>query len=135
MFDDGRVLRLVDPTGVPLGRRSLAPGEIDSLVDEVVATYDAAYRTPTHDLSGLGRRLFDWLDGSGERWLTTQVANLRGEGLTLRLDVGHRLRHLPWELTADGAGVLAADVSRPFCPVREVAKVGRGWTVANRPLS
>lgn len=104
--------------------------EIDELVDAVGSAYDG----PAPDLGRLGRRLYDWLDGSGQRWLATALEGLRGEGLTLRLDVGHRLRHLPWELAADGGTFLAADVSRPFCPVREVDRSGRGWEAANRPL-
>ncbi|MGI8984385.1 MAG: CHAT domain-containing protein [Acidimicrobiales bacterium] len=130
VLDEGSALRLVDAAGTPLGRRSLAPGEIDALVDEVATAYDT--RAP--DLARLGRRLFDWLDGSGQRWLSSQMAELRNEGLTLRLGVGHRLRHLPWELAAGADGLLAASVTRPFCPVREVVTAGGGWEAANRPL-
>lgn len=130
VLDEGTVLRLVDPAGIPLGRRNVVPGEIDALVDEVARAYEG----PAPDLRGLGLRLFDWLDGSGQRWLAGAIAELRNEGLTLRLDVGHRLRHLPWELAANGEGLLVDDVSRPWCPLREVTAHGRGWEVANRPL-
>jgi len=130
VLDEGGVLRLVDPAGRVLGRRSVAAGEIDALIDEVAG----AYAAPAPPLSTLGHRLHDWLDGSGQRWLSREREALRGEGLCVRLDVEHRLRHLPWELVADNGAFLVADVARPFCRLRQVSPTGRAWGAANRPL-
>ncbi|MFN2608442.1 MAG: CHAT domain-containing protein [Acidimicrobiales bacterium] len=126
----GTALRLVGPAGEVLGRRELAVGEIDALVDEVTRDYEAQVRP----LRTLGNRLYAWLDGSGERWLTRARESLRGEVLCVRLDVGHRLRHLPWELAAVDGAYLVADVANPFGPLREVGKGGSAHQVANRPL-
>ena len=75
---------------------------------------------------GLGRRLYEWLDGPTERWL----AGLRAQhpDLALHVDVENRLRHLPWELLYSG-GHLCGHPHQRFTPVRRV----NGRCAADQP--
>ncbi len=129
LFDDGRALRLARADGTAAGRRDLASGDIDAVVDRA----GAEYASPAPNLPRLGRGLFEWIDGPGERWLGGCLAE-RHDHLTLRIDVAGRLRHLPWELLAADHGLLCADVARPFSPVRQVHGRTAPWSRQNRPL-
>jgi len=60
-------LRLLDDQGQLLGERSLPQADIERFVTEV----EKDYRASRLDLSALGRRLYEWLDGPTERWLAT----------------------------------------------------------------
>ena len=106
-------------------------------VIEFVNAVEREYQTHASQLSALGRRLYEWLDGPTERWLEQARQDTRE--LAVHLDVESRawgetrLRHLPWELVYDGA-FLCADAARPFTPVRRVGNGRRAAEIANRPL-
>ncbi|MBL8253499.1 MAG: hypothetical protein JNJ76_07865, partial [Candidatus Competibacter sp.] len=122
-------LRLLEEQGKLLGERSLPLADIERFIAEV----EKDYRSSRLDLRGLGRRLYEWLDGPTERWL----AGLRAQhpDLALHVDVENRLRHLPWELLYSG-GYLCGYAHQRFTPVRRVS--GRCAAdqpqPANRPL-
>ncbi|MCP4662228.1 MAG: CHAT domain-containing protein [bacterium] len=110
-----------------LAERPVPAGDVDRLVDEVEAGYHGAAR----DLAELGGRLYAWLDGR-ERWLAT--AREGPPGLALHVDVGHRLRHLPWELLFADGTFLCGLPNAPCTPVRRVADSAQPAEVRNRPL-
>ena len=105
-------------------------------------------RDRLHDLTELGRRIYQWLDGK-EGWLRRSlneadeqtiyldlIQTSEAQGLnpdTQRVALG--LAHLPWELLHDGAGFLIERRDISVLPVRSVKK---GQTqvigVQNRPL-
>jgi hypothetical protein len=123
-------LRLLDEQGKLRDERSLPQADIERFVAEV----EKDYRSSKLDLSRLGRRLYEWLDGPTERWL----AELRKQhsDLALHVDVESRLRHLPWELLYSD-GYLCGHAHHRFTPIRQVndrrysdASIQR----ANRPL-
>ena len=115
-------LRLLDDQGKLFGERSLPQADIERFVTEV----EKDYRASKLDLSALGRRLYEWLDGPTERWL----AGLRAQhsNLALHVDVENRLRHLPWELLYSG-GHLCGHAHQRFTPVRRV----NGRCAADQP--
>lgn len=101
-------------------------------VDAFIAEVEANYHTEKLTLSQLGQRLFHWLDGPTERWLTT--AYQRNPALTLHINVDGQLRHLPWELLYNN-GFLCAHAYAPLSPVRRVTDHENPAIVpANRPL-
>ncbi|MFN7962138.1 MAG: CHAT domain-containing protein [Thermoanaerobaculia bacterium] len=121
-------LRCFGGDGKLLGERPLPAAEVAALVSEVEAGYSAA----APDLLGLGRRLYDWLDGPTERWLAR--ARQRPGGLVVEVDVSERLRHLPWELLAEGSTFLATALPSPLLPVRRIRGAVAPGPLANRPL-
>jgi len=125
--DEVSLIRFEGPGGQS-GQRPLDPAEVAKLIAEVAKSYAPGSDT----LPGLGRRLYNWLDGPTERWLAQ--ARQGGRGLAVRIDAAGRLRHLPWELLHDDTGFLAALPNRPFSPVRLVSGVERTFERANRPL-
>lgn len=85
-------------------------------------------------LRDLGARLFSFVDGD-ERWLTPILDDPRG--ITLRIDAGERLRHLPWELLVSDGVHLSVSGHAPLLPVRAVganAALSSPVVAANRPL-
>jgi CHAT domain-containing protein len=56
------------------------------------------------------------------------------EGMTLRIDVAERLRHLPWELLYTDAAYLSSNALRLFTPARLVTEKAGKIEVYNRPL-
>ncbi len=124
----GEVLRWIGPDGRLLDERPLVG--VEALVAEVEKALGDPTRKP--DLRAVGRRLFRWLDGE-RRWLAGALGQKRG--LTLLIDVGQRLRHLPWELCCDEGPFLVGAVGQPFHPVRRVlARRPEPHACANRPL-
>ncbi len=124
----GEVLRWTGPDGRLLDERPLAG--VDTLVAEV--EFALGDLTRKADLQAAGRMLYRWLDG--ERGWLQKVLELR-RGFTLQIDVGQRLRHLPWELSCDEGPFLVNLVGQPFHPVRRVsARRPEPQACANRPL-
>ncbi len=91
--------------------RKLALAEISELYDFI----DRDFTTRNLNLLFLGRRLFDWLDGT-ERWLA-QAIEKQGRDLVLAIDAQEQLGGLPWEILADGQGFL---VGRSIVPIRVI---------------
>jgi hypothetical protein len=104
--------------------RKLALAEIDELYDFI----DRDFTTRNLNLLQLGRRLFDWLDGT-ERWLAQAIAGgatcqtsarmhsgtclagrraieQQGRDLVLAIDDQDQLGGLPWEILSDEKGFL-----------------------------
>lgn len=117
---------------VVLAERRLQEGELDRLVREVTAAWNA----PAARLVPVGRRLRDWLDRTGDGRWSRELAAVGAAGLTLVVEAGAGLEDLPWELLADEDGPLAADADRPFCPLRLVERPGAalGPAPSDRPL-
>ncbi len=112
--------------------RRLPLAQIADLIDLMERDY---YVTLPEDYATTGRRLYDWIDGSGE--LSTLLA---GSGTTvLAIALSERLAHLPWEVMHDERGFLVAR-SQPVIPVRWRARREGdrlSWAereVPNRPL-
>ncbi len=72
--------------------RRLKLAEIEGLYDFI----DRDFTKTNPHLAQLGRKLFDWLDGT-ERWLAQAIAQNRG-GLVLAIDAQEQLGGLPWEV-------------------------------------
>lgn len=81
-----------------------APGRRFELVQpwEEAGADTANWQT---NLITLGRRLFQWLDGS-DRWLVNQLSQALGETVVLAIAATEQLANLPWELLHDGAQFL-----------------------------
>src|SRR4051812_24640303 len=126
--DSSSTLRLLSEDGRLVAERELSIPALQQLIDQV----ERDYRTAMPKLVDLGKRLYEWLDGSTERWL--EQALHHAPGLALHVDVEERLRHLPWELLWGGGGFLNANLHRPFTPVRQVTSAHRSVAPANRPL-
>ncbi len=124
------LLRYYGDDGRLAGTRELAQKDVDLFVAEVENAYSASAAVADH--AGLGRRLYDWLDGPTERWLATARQGV--PGLAVHVDGDEKLRHLPWELMADGGTALCGQETAPLTPVRRSGKVARKIAVQNRPL-
>ena len=123
------ILRLFGPDGSQSSERPLAVADVDAFIGNV----DARYKVASAALAELGQRLYDWLDGPTERWLS-HVGDGTG-GTAVHINVAGRLRHLPWELLCTGGAYLCCNVLRPFVIVRRAGKGRRGDTQPrNRPL-
>ncbi|MFN8445332.1 MAG: tetratricopeptide repeat protein [Caldilineaceae bacterium] len=124
------LLQLADADGHLLGQRELLKSEVQRFVEEVEQTYHAY----SPSLTDLGQRLYDWLDGNNQRWLTNLLSQTGSEGCALYIDVTEQLRHLPWELLAVHGQFLCVNPVRPITPVRFVCHERRPLVRANRPL-
>ncbi|WP_310489121.1 CHAT domain-containing protein, partial [Chamaesiphon sp. VAR_69_metabat_338] len=122
-IDDRSVtLRYRVPDRVQYESRNLELAEIAGLYD--FADTDFARDSP--DLAKIGRKLFDWVDGS-ERWLSRSIEQQR-QGLILAIDCQDRLGGLPWEILYY-EGFL---VARSIVPIRIVGGFQR-QTVKREP--
>jgi tetratricopeptide (TPR) repeat protein len=104
--------------------RKLALAEVVELYDFI----DRDFSTRNLNLLQLGRRLFDWLDGT-ERWLAQAIAGgasgaieQQGRDLVLAIDAQDQLGGLPWEILADAQGFL---VGRSIVPIRVIGGFGQ----------
>jgi len=121
------LLRLRDPTGAVLHSRTLSVPELERFVESVQADADRVLP----DLSAIGRRLYQWLNGD-EGWLDGLVKTRRELAVALPGDRG--LSALPWELLAHNGTYLATNPDAPFTPVRRVHDKGQTLEPAPRPL-
>ena len=115
-------LRLFGPDTKLIETRTLPRSAIEDLIG-------AADQAPFGEK--LGQVLYDWLDGP-ERWMRRMRQD--GPSLALAIDVEERLRHLPWELLADGGSFLCASRLWTFTPVCRTGRAGGTATACNRPL-
>jgi CHAT domain-containing protein len=127
---ENRLLRLFDGKSItPQAERALDAADVSALIGFV----EKNYRQTGGDLPGVGRRLYDWLDGPAERWLADALNNSNGHAL--HIDVEERLRGLPWELLHDGKRYLSGTLPLPLTPVRRVRDACRDDVrPENRPL-
>ena len=90
--------------------------ELYDFIDSLPETLrERDFTTRSLNLLQLGRRLFDWLDGT-ERWLA-QAIEKQGRDLVLAIDAQGQLGGLPWEILSDGQGFL---VRRSIVPIRVI---------------
>jgi tetratricopeptide (TPR) repeat protein len=125
------LLRFLSPEGKLIGERELDPFEVDRFVIEVDHKYSVVSVSST-TMVLLGRELYEWLDGPAHRWLSGAMNN--SNGMTLRIDVDGRLRHLPWELLYTGGAYLCSNDQQPFTPARLVTERRQQVERHNRPL-
>ncbi|GAA0434319.1 hypothetical protein Aca07nite_00760 [Actinoplanes capillaceus] len=122
--------------GEPVGaRRALGPPDVKLLLDIAGRYVDAVHaRSDDAVFAGLGRELFDWIDG-GHGQLSTR---LEQAAVPLVFEVrapqapsaaGWAVLRAPWEVLADQTGFLAADGLRRFEVVRRL-----GTPAAAAPL-
>jgi tetratricopeptide (TPR) repeat protein len=104
-------LRYWLPGQIQYKSRKLELAEIAELYDFI----DRDFTTGSLNLLQLGRRLFDWLDGT-ERWLA-QAIEQHGKNLVLAIDAQGQLGGLPWEILSDEHGFL---VKRSIVPIRVI---------------
>jgi tetratricopeptide (TPR) repeat protein/CHAT domain-containing protein len=126
------LLRFLSPDGALIGERELSLSDIERFAAEVEGKYRVLSYDPRATLPALGRELYEWLDGPITRWLDGALCN--SEGMTLRIDVADRLRHLPWELLYTDTGYLCFNAHQLFTPVRLVTETTRKIEIYNRPL-
>jgi CHAT domain-containing protein len=126
------LLRFLSPEGTLIGERELNLPDIERFAADVEHKYRVRYYDREATLPELGRELYDWLDGPTTRWLAGAMSN--SEGMTLRIDVAERLRHLPWELLYTDAAYLSSNALRLFTPARLVTEKAGKIEVYNRPL-
>jgi hypothetical protein len=128
---DVTLLRFLSPEGKLIGERELDPFEVNRFVTEVDPKYSVVSVGST-TMVLLGRELYEWLDGPAHRWLSGAMNN--SGGMTLRIDVDGRLRHLPWELLYTGGAYLCSNDQQPFTPARLVTERRQQVERHNRPL-
>ena len=117
--------------------------EIESLADTADREYFGDDAPTFAQLTALGRRLFQWLDGA-EGWLRTGLTNgetavlldlaapLQAQDLNRDTDsLLRKLAHLPWELLHDGKVFLA---ELGIQPIRVMQSRSSNGVPANRPL-
>ncbi len=122
-------LRLFDGADQLIDSRSLEASTLDVIVERA----EAEYQQPLPEsLLTLGQALYDFLDGD-ERWLAGEQETPR-KALQIRVDVGGRLAHLPWELLSDQAASLCSFVHGGILPVRQVGREKQPRETKNRPL-
>jgi tetratricopeptide (TPR) repeat protein len=126
------LLRFLSPDGALIGERELDLSDIERFATEVEGRYQVLSYDPTASLPALGRELYEWLDGPTTRWLAGAMSN--SEGMTLKIDVAERLRHLPWELLHTETTYLCFNAHHLFTPVRLVTDTARKIEPNNRPL-
>ena len=120
---DVTLLRFLSPEDKLIAERELNQSEVEQFAAEVESGYRVNATEPAV-LVGLGRRLYEWLDGAEHRWLAGAMDGASGSstgpsgGMTLRIDVAERLRHLPWELLFANGSFLCFNAQRPFTPAR-----------------
>ncbi|MGB3758823.1 MAG: CHAT domain-containing protein [Rivularia sp. (in: cyanobacteria)] len=110
-------------------KRTLELSEITDLLKAAELDY---YTPLPEDFAKIGRKLFNWLDGS-DRHLAEMLEPFQcNEGLIIAISTAGKLAHLPWELLHDGLVFL---VERSLIPVRWFPKTSQGKVEpANRPL-
>ncbi len=108
-------LRYRVPGQVQYQSRTLPLAEIAGLYDFA----DTDFKKNSPDLAKMGRKLFDWVDGT-ERWLSRSIQQQR-HGLILAIDCQERLGGLPWEILFH-EGFL---VTRSIVPIRIVGGFDR----------
>jgi tetratricopeptide (TPR) repeat protein len=131
--------------------RTLDLREIGDLVDRAEAEYYGGVTRegaseadrPQKDLqpkwlldlqpADIGRRLFDWLDGS-DRWLVQTFRDVGEPVIALAIEARDRLGHLPWELLHDGSSFLVHGANPAVLPVRWKRTKARAHATQNRPL-
>lgn len=127
-------LRFFSPEGKLIGERELSIHEIERFAAKVERKYHVLTIDPMRSLPALGRELYEWLDGPATRWLARALKE-SNEGMTLRIDVTKKLRHLPWELLYTNAGYLCSAPFQLFTPARLVADAKpSAIETHNRPL-
>jgi hypothetical protein len=99
-------LRLFDADGKQVAERVY----VKASSQEFVSNVQQSYRSTASNLRAVGQQLHDWLDGSADRWLGK--AERTSDGLSVYLDLGSELAHLPWELLC---------ASRPFAASGSIA--------------
>jgi hypothetical protein len=126
------LLRFLSPEGKLIGERELSFPEIERFAAEVERKYRVLSYDPTAALPALGRELYEWLDGPTTRWLAGAMNS--SEGMTLRIDVAEKLRHLPWELLHTDTAYLCFNAHHLFTPARLVTETSHKIETYNRPL-
>lgn len=129
--DDVTLLRFLSPEGKLIGERQLDLSGIDRFAIEVERKYRVV-SIESATLIPLGRELYEWLDGPAHRWLSGILKD--SSGITLRIDVERRLRHLPWELLYASGNYLCFNAQQPFTPARLVNERRRETERHNRLL-
>jgi tetratricopeptide (TPR) repeat protein len=117
------------------GQRSAYEQKILAIaeIEDLIGQSELDYYVLRPQLTALGQRLYNWLDGEG-RWLSRAIQNCGAEGLTLAIAVEGKLAHLPWEVLHDGTGFL---IEKPYplvVPVRWVDQPTKPRLPQNRPL-
>lgn len=98
--------------------RPCPSAEIDALDARLHATLGNTWKPPA--AADVGRGLWDWLQGDGQRLGAVAAGLAAGRGWRLEIaDPRGVLTHLPWELLHDGNGHLAQRMPW-FVPVRRV---------------
>jgi hypothetical protein len=124
------------------GDRPKTRGLDKAAVDHLIALVERGYSQHavaqkvfgSPQLRELGTKLSAFLDGD-QRWLTSVLD--RPPGTILRITVGERLRHLPWELLCTDGSFLTVSGHAPLLPVRAVgtnAALQTPVAPGNRPL-
>jgi tetratricopeptide (TPR) repeat protein len=112
--------------------RNLPSAEIAGLYDFIDSPWERLrqrdFESDNYYLPKLGRKLFDWLDGS-QRWLSGSIDRHK-RGLIIAIDAQGRLGGLPWEILYDDRGFL---VTRSIVPIRVVGGCDVGAIVNRVP--
>ena len=119
------VLRLMSQDDRWLGEREFFLKEIKDFLEEIIAEQTL----PSEHLKRLGSCLYEWLDGSEDRWLASILQN--SPGLTLYIE-SESLCRLPWELLCRNNCFLCSNELCPFTPVRLVTDEKHTVMRANR---
>lgn len=107
----------------------LAISEISDLLEQS----ELEYYVLRPDLDGVGKRLFNWIDGEG-RWLSRAIQDCAAEGIVLAISPDAKLAHLPWEILHDGTEFLVAKSYPLIAPIRWLDQPTEERAVQNRPL-
>ncbi|WP_397568802.1 tetratricopeptide repeat protein [Schlesneria sp. T3-172] len=94
--------------------REVTSADLKGLLDRAEADY---YAFSDPDLVTVGKRLYDWLDGS-DRWLARELDQLRGSTVALLIDANPVLAPLPWETLHDGVSFLVRAANPTIIPIR-----------------